>query len=178
VLIRAGVLDSLGEGASRPQLFWLYYHHNPGAELFESSRPPALPEYSDTDRLLDEVSLLDIIISRHPLEIFVPRIERFRKRIGKHLTDSRSLDDHAGARIRLAGTLVAEKETRTKNEKVMSFVSFEDTYSVFETVFFPETWKNYGAALERGNAFLISGRVEREFDVCQIQVDELISLNR
>ncbi|MBI9102340.1 MAG: DNA polymerase III subunit alpha [Spirochaetales bacterium] len=178
VLIRTGALDSLEDGFTRPQLFWLYYHYSPGRELFDSSRPPLLPEYSDIDRLLDEVSLLDIIISRHPLDIFVPRIEGWEKRTGTALADSRTLVCHAGERIQLAGTLVAEKETRTKNEKVMSFVSFEDNYSVFETVFFPETWKIYGATLERGNAFLISGKVEQEFDVCQIQVDELISLNR
>ncbi len=178
ILIRAGALDSLGNGRTRPQLFWMYYHHTRGLQLFSPPVPPELKEYSDIDKVVDEVKHLDVIISRHPLEVFRPRIINYSRRMGRTLKDSRNISLFPGSRIQLAGTLVAEKEARTKNSRTMSFVSFEDSFAVFETVFFPDTYEAYSPVLERGTAFLITGKIELDLNVCQIRVEEILPLNR
>lgn len=208
VLIRSGALDEIGGGLSRPQMFWLYYHRsrildnllflspeNPpegagslplspsaGEALLQEGLAvaglPKLEEYSDMNRLADEAEHLQIIISRHPLEIFRPRIRRILASLPDTLSDSRDVSDGEGREILLAGTLVTEKETRTKSRQLMSFVSFEDPHGMFETVFFPDSYEANASPLEEGSAFLIRGMVEKEFGVCQIQVKELIPLSR
>ncbi|MDY7027182.1 MAG: PHP domain-containing protein [Spirochaetota bacterium] len=79
-LVRSGALDSIACGYTRPQLFWLYYHHD-GEEGFFTA--PAVPDfivdYSPGMKLLDEYRSTALILSRHPLEVFRSRIERFRE---------------------------------------------------------------------------------------------------
>jgi len=177
-LIRAGALDSLAGGATRPQLFWMFYHRRGPGELFGLPRPPRLGEYPEMQRLADEVKFLNLLVSRHPLEVFMPRIRTLLEGRGEVLEDSRSLSLRSGSRILLAGTLVTEKETVTRQSRAMSFVSFEDPHGIFETVFFPETHEAFSLLLETGFAFLIRGKVEEEHGVFQIQAEELIPLNR
>ncbi|MDY7029302.1 MAG: hypothetical protein SVR04_13470, partial [Spirochaetota bacterium] len=59
---------------------WLYYHHD-GEEGFFTA--PAVPDfivdYSPGMKLLDEYRSTALILSRHPLEVFRSRIERFRE---------------------------------------------------------------------------------------------------
>ena len=66
----------------------------------------------------------------------------------------------------------------TLEKKTMSFVSFEDSYSLFETVFFPRVWEAYESELARGFAFLVSGRVETDLGAEYINVSGLRCLNR
>ena len=78
-LVRSGALDSIACGYTRPQLFWIYYHRD-GEEGFFTA--PAVPDfigdYSPGMKLLDEYRSTTLILSRHPLEVFRSRIERFR----------------------------------------------------------------------------------------------------
>ena len=60
----------------------------------------------------------------------------------------------------------------------MSFVSFEDSWSIFETVFFPGAWNSFEPVLASGFAFLIFGRVETELGAEYINVEKLVCLNR
>ena len=72
---------------------------------------------------------------------------------------------------------MTEKETRTKSQQVMCFVSFEDPHGIFETVFFPPVYGKYAALLSEESAFLIEGTVEEEFGVFQLEVERLLPLS-
>ncbi|MGC9311056.1 MAG: hypothetical protein ACP5IA_00075 [Sediminispirochaetaceae bacterium] len=196
-LVRSGALDSIACGYTRPQLFWLYYHLD-GEEGFFAA--PAVPDfigdYSPGMKLLDEYRSTALILSRHPLEVFRSRIERFRElsapggRNGNAgsssagnggsvpFIDSRSLDRHVGRRVRIAGLMVTEKEIRTRARQEMSFVSFEDAYGIFETVVFPQVYRRLSLLLEEGIAFVLEGIVEIEWGALQLQVRNLTLLNR
>jgi DNA polymerase III alpha subunit len=201
-LVRSGALDSIACGYTRPQLFWLYYHHD-GEEGFFTA--PAVPDfivdYSPGMKLLDEYRSTALILSRHPLEVFRSRIERFRElsalggrgdnggESGSDIRsadtsaavpfiDSRSLDRHIGRRVRIAGFMVTEKEIRTRARQEMSFVSFEDAYGIFETVVFPQVYRRLALLLEAGVAFILEGIVEIEWGALQLQVRNLTPLNR
>ena len=177
-LVRSGALDSIACGHTRPQMFWLYYHHSEEPGFF---LPPKVPDfigdYPAGMKLLDEYRSTALILSRHPLEIFRSRIER--RRNGEiPLVDTRSLDSYVGAVVRIAGFMVTEKEIRTRFKQEMSFVSFEDAFGIFETVVFPEVYQRLALLLEEGVAFILEGKVEKEWGALQIQVRNLTPLSR
>jgi len=178
VLIRSGCFDGIAGGKTRPELFWVYYHRERNASFFLPPPPPALGDYPPAVRLADEAKTLSLIISRHPLDIFSRRIRNLEHRQALRIIDSRLLPNSAGREVCLAGTLVAEKETRTKDRRAMCFVSFEDSFSIFETVFFPEIYRELCEILEGGTAFIIRGIAENDGGAVQIRVRDLIPLNR
>lgn len=179
VLVRSGCLDSISGQYNRPQLFWLYYHRSDDCYLFDTAPvPPVLNDYPDPVKVLDEVSCMGIIHSRHPASIFLPRARKICSERNLRLTDSRAISEHENQNVSLLGMIVTEKEVLTKKKDAMSFLSFEDEYSLFETVLFPRTYSAMAEQLCGGYIFIIQGRVEKEFDVFQINVSSLIPVNR
>jgi error-prone DNA polymerase len=204
-LVRSGALDSIAEGRTRPQLFWIFYHREAESSLFPLPPVPGLiGDYSRQLKLLDEYRSTGLILSRHPLEIFMPRLSRYRQAFlqassggegeclqksisGERgaasggslpLIDSRYLREYVGKEVRIAGFLVTEKEVPTRLKKRMSFVSFEDPFGIFETVFFPETYGLAEGLLQDGIAFLLEGTVAREWEAVQVSVRRLFPLSR
>ncbi len=179
VLVRSGCLDSISGKYNRPQLFWLYYHRNDDCYLFDAAPvPPEINDYPGPVKLLDEVSSMGIIYSRHPASIFLSRARKVCAGRNLKLGDSRSIAEHENEDFSLLGMIVTEKEVLTGKKDAMSFVSFEDEYSLFETVLFPKAYSAMAEQLCRGYIFVIQGRVEKEFDVFQINVSSLIPVNR
>ena len=56
---------------------------------------------------------------------------------------AKDLGKHVGRTVRLVGFLVTLKEAVTIKGDPMEFVSFEDETDIFETVFFPETYRRF-----------------------------------
>lgn len=179
-LIKSGCLDSLSKELSRPQMFWAFYHPKSRHDLFENvSIPACVKDYSARAKLLDEKRTLGLIISRHPVLLFGERVRKYVSRVpGPPCIDSRSIAAYAGRRIRIAGSIVTGKEVATKTNKLMSFLSFEDSYSIFETVAFPDVYERASEELSGGLAFLITGKVEEEFGAYQIRIEILRRLSR
>lgn len=185
-LIRSGALDSISRGSSRPELFWQAStrdkKRSEGASLFpELSRAPIpLPEYSFMRRLEDERRYLGVFASVHSLSPFEGRAETLRQKSLSSFprADSSSLARFSGSRVVIAGSLVAEKQIMNKQNRCMAFVSFEDSGGLFEAVLFPESFSTYGRLMESGEAFLISGRVEKSWGCCQIEVELMLPLFR
>ncbi len=178
-LVQIGALDSIAGGYTRPQLFWLYYHFESSAGLFEMPEAPeCIGDYPASRKLLDEYRSAGLIFSRHPLEIFLPRAARFRQPDAFPMVDSQSIGDYEGRSVRIAGFLVAEKEIRTSKKQPMSFVSFEDQFGVFETVLFPDVYSRMLEQLENGVVFVLEGRVENEWGSLQLNVARVYPLSR
>ena len=180
MLVRSGTLDSISEGLTRPQLIWVSFYRDMASDFFGMPAvPDCIKDYSSSLKLLDEVRTTGIVMSRHPLDIFKRRIASVSAKSGcSRLIDSREIENNEGKRVAIAGSHVAEKEVKTSRNKAMSFVSFEDPYSLFETVIFPEVYKRQRDILEEGTAFVITGIVEMESDSFQIQIDGLFPLFR
>ena len=173
VLIRSGALDGIAGGTHRPGRFWRYFHASEHPELFAlPPAPPSLRDYSRAVKLRDEVETTGLLLSHHPAELLtVPD-----RRRGLPVLDSRSISAAAGERVAVAGVLVTGKEVRTRRKREMCFLSFSDRYGIFETVLFPEVYRRHYAAICRGYGFLVVGRVELEFGVAQLIVEELVAL--
>ena len=206
VLIKSGALDSVAGNYTRPQLFWLFYHlerrfppADPRRRLRQTGRdavrdgnylldgelfglpvaPDFVGDYSESTKILDEAETMDLIVSRHPIEIFTPRIERLVGRGGlPPCISSRGMPAWVGRRVCLPGTMVCEKEVRTRKRRAMCFVSFEDAHAVFETVVFPDVYERVGEMLATGYAFVIVGTVEDELGALQVRLEDLVLLNR
>jgi len=178
-LVQIGCLDSIAHGYTRPALFWLYYHFEGPAGLFEApSAPECIGDYPDSRKLLDEYQSSGLIFSLHPLEVFRPRINYYYHTDAIPLVNSLAFSENIEKVVRIAGFLVAEKEVRTTKRQVMSFVSFEDQYGVFETVLFPTVYNQMLEQLEKGVAFVLEGKVEDEWGALQLNVFRLFPLTR
>ncbi len=128
-------------------------------------------------KLHDELDTLGLMISRHPLCLFAPRVRRLAAGLPK-LIDSRALAAHCGRQVTLAGLLVTGKEVLTSRREPMVFVSFEDEHSVFESVFFPRAFREFYPLLDGGGVFLVSGRVEEEQGALSLHAEKVLSLER
>jgi error-prone DNA polymerase len=151
---------------------------SPGLPLPLPAVPPAaVGDYPPEVKLRDELETLGLMFSRHPLELFAPRIRRLAAGLPKRI-DSRALPAHRGRRVTLAGLLVTGKEVLTRHREPMVFVSFEDEYSVFETVFFPKAFREFYPLIDGGGVFLVSGRVEEEQGALALHAEKVLSLER
>ena len=65
------------------------------------------------------------------------------------------------------------KKVRTKKKESMCFCTFSDEWNVFETVFFPETYRAFSDLLFEQESYLLSGTVMNERGALQIQVSRL-----
>lgn len=173
MLIKSGSLDSIAPELNRPQMFWMYYHREKSgrADFFGEPEAPELKAYSRSVRLSDELETLDLFFSRHPADFFMGRV-------ADGCIGSEELGRYIGRQVTLVGTLAARKEVLTLKQKAMSFVSFEDAGSLFETVFFPAEWEAFEPVIAMGFAFLITGVVEWDMGAEYINVKNLRCLNR
>jgi DNA polymerase III alpha subunit len=80
--------------------------------------------------------------------------------------------------VTLAGLLVTGKEVLTSRREPMVFVSFEDEHSVFETVFFPQAFRECYPRLDGGGVFLVSGRVMEEQGALALHAEKVLGLER
>ncbi|MBN1154993.1 DNA polymerase III subunit alpha [candidate division KSB1 bacterium] len=175
ILIKAGAFDWLEHDTSRPELMWrlLLWHNqsthtkNTTLALFDEPPPPIprMQNYDSATMLEHECETLGFLISRHPLTLYHERIIKM-KYIRAH-----DLCRHSGEFVILIGWLVTRKMTRTKDDEMMEFVSFEDTTAIYETVFFPEVYNKFCYMLTYSKPYLIRGRVLQEFGAVTVQVE-------
>jgi len=179
VLIRSGALDSVSDGYTRPQLFfrWLNMQKEEGLGFLPPA-PPLVGDYPRRVKLADEVQTLGIVVSRHPLELFRPRIEGIARRHGLPPLVPSGIPLYRGRAVWTAGILVTGKEVSTKKREPMIFVSFEDEQAIFETVLFPDAFNRFYALLDDGWAFLVYGRVEDDLGAVAISVEQLVMVSR
>jgi len=178
LLTRAGALDGLPDGYTRPErMRWtaLYKTSRTASAVSEPRlfadpgvpAPPTAPEFS-TRRLLEmEEETLGYLVSEHPLSLHQDAIRSV------NVIPARDLEKHAGRRVRLVGWQVTQKPVRTKNGESMSFLSFEDTTALYETVLFPHAYKRLAPwTLTRG-PYVIEGLARDEYGSITVEVDSL-----
>ena len=178
ILIKAGAMDSLSGGATRPEMIWKALAWNearlsrrPVARtLFPdmpSMTPPRTPQYSARTILEHELETLDFLISRHPLSLYRESLSKI-----KHVRGS-EIGKYVGRRITTIGWWVTGKLVTTREDEPMEFISFEDTTALYETVFFPETYARFCHMLNRSRPYVLTGVVQEEFGVATLVVDSV-----
>jgi error-prone DNA polymerase len=178
ILIKAGAMDSIANGATRPEMIWkaLAWHETRAAQravalsLFPEVRPvvtPQVPQYSARTILEHELETLDFLISRHPLTLYREPLARLR-----HVR-AVDLKEHVGRRVTTVGWWVSGKVVTTKDEEPMEFISFEDTSALYETTFFPQVYARFCHILNRSRPYVLTGLVEEDFGAVTLTVDSV-----
>lgn len=110
---------------------------------------------------------MGFLLSRHPLTLYRDRIR------AKRLVAGKDLPKYAGKRVRTLGWFVTGKLVNSKAGEPMEFISFEDTTAIYETTFFPKAYDRFCHLLARSRPFLLSGKVEKEYDAITLTVDHV-----
>ncbi|MCE9584857.1 MAG: DNA polymerase III subunit alpha [Planctomycetes bacterium] len=169
LLIRAGALDSLAGGLSRAALLWRSAAPRPATgDLFapDTSSLPRPPPYTEPQMLAQEVETLDFLMSKHPLAMYD------RELAGLDYVKGCDLAAHAEKTVTMIGWWITGKVVETKAGAPMEFVSFEDTSAIYETTFFPEAYAKFCQRLTHTKPFVLKGKVELDFDVPSLVVED------
>lgn len=148
-----------------------------------SSDTPDTPEYSEHTLLRLELETLGFLISKHPLELYLDRINRRRT------VPATELDKYIGKSVEMVGWLVTGKtvltntrvagweitgkEDEDKPQEPMEFVTFEDMTGLIETVIFPKVYKRYGHILSNRRPYRLFGKVEQSFGAVTLTVSRI-----
>lgn len=84
-----------------------------------------------------------------------------------------SLNRYLGKEVILYGQKVTQKRVSTKYKEHMSFITFADDTSMYNTVFFPKVYEEARDLLFLGGSFLIKGKVDKDFDDFQVIVSSI-----
>jgi error-prone DNA polymerase len=178
VLIKAGAMDGISGGATRPEMIWKTLEwletkarrRGVTLSLFQDIavvEPPRVPQYSARTILEHELETLDFLLSRHPLDLYRGALSRLR-----HVRGA-DLHKHVGRRVTTVGWWVTGKVVTTKEDEPMEFISFEDTSALYETTFFPQTYARFCHMLNRSRPYVLTGLVEEDFGAVTLTVDSV-----
>ena len=179
ILVRCGALDGIAAGAPRPQLLYAYLRAGAQQQLFSPvPAPPA--DYPEELKLLDELRILGLMISRHPVALFRNRAgQRVRELHYPGLIRSSQLPRFPGRQVALVGLVASGKEVMARPDRCgskMVFITLEDEFSLFETVLFPPVYGRFRNDIDGGGLLLLCGRVEQELGAFSVTVRRLCRL--
>jgi len=147
---------------------------------------PELPEYSDKEKLLNEISTLDIAVSNHPLILYkglrnicgatsLPQ--------GSHeinlvlhqdgLISSIEMRKNINRKVKMVGWMVTNRRVYTVKGEYMKFLTLEDFDGIYEAVMFPKAYQKFGNLVITRGPYIISGKINNEYGYQTIIVDEV-----
>ena len=133
---------------------------------------PRLGRYDARTMLYHEVEVLGFPLSVHPLDLYRDCLE------GLEYVPAAEMEGHVGKRVTMIGWWVTNKLVYTRNEEPMSFISFEDTTALYETVVFPDTFRKFCASWTQTRPYILRGTVDEEFGAFTLHVEEMEFLDR
>jgi DNA polymerase-3 subunit alpha len=139
------------------------------SELFTGAASPAPnvvagPEpWLPAERLQREYEAVGFFLTGHPLDDYAAALKRLRVQPWSEF--SRTVKNGASAG-RVAGTVVARTERRTKNGTKMGIIGLSDPSGHYEAVLFAEGLAQYRDLLEPGTAVVL-------FLTAEVQADEV-----
>jgi DNA polymerase-3 subunit alpha len=139
------------------------------SELFAGAASPApiisaAPEpWLPAERLQREFEAVGFFLTGHPLDDYAAALKRLR--VQPWAEFARAVKNGTGAG-RVAGTVVARTERRTKNGSKMGIIGLSDPSGHYEAVLFAEGLAQYRDFLEPGTAVLL-------FLTAEVQADEV-----
>ena len=124
---------------------------------------PALEAWLPAERLQREYEAVGFFLSGHPLDDYAAALKRLR--VQSWAEFARAVKAGAGAG-RVAGTVVARTERRTRTGTKMGIIGLSDPSGHYEAVLFAEGLAQYRDLLEPGTAVLL-------FLTAEVQAEEV-----
>jgi error-prone DNA polymerase len=206
VLVKAGCLDSIAGGRSRPEMLWGLLawearregkgqrakgsgvggqrgQRAKGKGEREKTRPGSGPFlFSGAVQAPKAVPYRPELLLRHELEtlgLLVSRhpLEIYAPWLSRvKAVPASELAGHVGKKVTTVGWFVTGKTVLTRREEPMEFVSFEDTTALYETTFFPRAYERFSRMLGYHRPYLLRGRVEEDFGAVSLTVEDVATL--
>ncbi|KPK64142.1 hypothetical protein AMJ83_03870 [candidate division WOR_3 bacterium SM23_42] len=129
-LIKSKSLDAFKH--TWPELYFLLLDSKIPRETIPDfiEKPPKISDFNSEVKLLDQLKTIEFIPEKHILEIFYPKRNVY-------ISD---LPKKRGARI--IGTLITRRTIRTRNNKLMCFLTIDDETDILEVVIFPDKYNS------------------------------------
>jgi DNA polymerase III subunit alpha len=135
---------------------------------------PMLEPWLAAERLQREYEAVGFFLSGHPLDDYAAALKRLR--VQSWAEFARAVKNGAGAG-RVAGTVVARTERRTKNGSKMGIIGLSDPSGHYEAVLFAEGLAQYRDLLEPGRAVLLFLTAEVQADEVRARIQSVEPLN-
>ena len=101
----------------------------------------------------------------------------YQKSIKKlNYIQAKNLNHYIGKKVTTIGWLVTRKTTRTKNDEMMEFISFEDTTDIYEAVLFPKIYNKFCYMMTHSKPYILHGKVEEEFGAVTLTINNIVFL--
>lgn len=129
---------------------------------------PAIPDYSTSEKLQQEMEVLHLTATGHPLA----GLRHWLQEQG--VVRACELPGWAGRRVKVAGKLITAKSAIVKKTgKPMKFITLEDETDLCEVTLFPEIYARYGARLLSRGPYLVTGLVEDDHGSITVTAESL-----
>jgi DNA polymerase III subunit alpha len=145
-----------------------------GAAAPEPLAIPVTQPWLPADRLQKEFDAIGFFLSGHPLDDYAPALKRLR--VQSWAEFSRAVRSGATA-AKVAGTVVARTERRTRSGSRMGIVGLSDPSGHYEAVIFAEGLQQYRDLLEPGSAVLLFLTAEMQGDEVRARVQSVEPLD-
>ncbi|HTK81863.1 MAG TPA: DNA polymerase III subunit alpha [Bacteroidota bacterium] len=146
--------------------------HNVKAEV---SYPAlnAIREWSETDKLQREKSVLGFYVSGHPLLKYEKEMRLFTSaKLGNPSAVK------SGSLVRVGGIIASLKKKIDKKGNMMAFVTLEDFTGKGELIVFASTYKEYQNVLVEDAMVMVIGKAEQNGDALRILANEVIPMEQ
>jgi DNA polymerase-3 subunit alpha len=146
-----------------------------GGAASEKLSIPATQPWLPAERLQKEFDAIGFFLSGHPLDDYAVALKRLRVQSWSELSRAVKAGATAG---KVAGTVVARTERRTRTGGRMGIVGLSDPSGHYEAVIFAEGLQQYRDLLEPGSAVLLSVTAELQGEEVRARIHAVEPLDR
>jgi DNA polymerase III subunit alpha len=136
---------------------------------------PAAEPWLPAEKLQREFDAIGFFLSGHPLDDYKVTLEKLRVQSWAEFARAVKSGQAAG---RVAGTVVARAERRTKTGNKMGILEFSDPTGHYEAVIFQEGLMQYRDLLEPGAAVLLMLTAEAQGEEVRARIQTVEPLDR
>src|SRR5439155_24703327 len=138
-----------------------------GPSMHTSLAMPAAEPWLPADRLQKEFDAIGFFLSGHPLDDYAAALARLRVQSWADFARAVKAGASAG---RVAGTVVARTERRTRTGSKMGIIALSDPSGHYEAVVFSEGLAQFRDLLEPGKVVLLSLSAEVQGDEVRARI--------
>ncbi|MGE4283624.1 MAG: DNA polymerase III subunit alpha [Clostridia bacterium] len=149
---------------------------------------PRINEYPQKALLAMEKETIGLYLSGHPLDQYQSQLSQLVSVTTADLTLSEESTGEVGAggelkllrdgmNVAVGGMISSKKTKTTKSNRLMAFVTLEDSYGAIEVIIFPKILDKYSGFITEDSVVTIKGRISvREEEQPKILCEEVIPL--
>ncbi|NBB83646.1 MAG: DNA polymerase III subunit alpha [Alphaproteobacteria bacterium] len=142
-----------------------------GEQSIDQPKLPAVPDWEAMEKLRQEFDAIGFYLSAHPLDGANTR--RLTARSWAEVQTK-----YSGQTVKMAGIVMAKRESKTKTDKRMAFVQLSDTTGVYEVTLFEEVLSVARPLLNPGQAVVMTVEVQPREDSVRLTASSVDDLDR